>query len=90
MPQHGDDDHDLFMRDVGVLVGARTYEWVLGETNMLAEPHQWQQYYGARPMFVFTSRDLPQPTGADVRTVHGSVRDGRRRMSDCRSQRHGR
>src|SRR5699024_893117 len=45
------------------------------ETNVLAQPHKWQQYYGARPMFVFTSRELPRPTGADVRCVHGSTAD---------------
>jgi dihydrofolate reductase len=70
------DDHDAFLSSVGVIVeGSSTYEWVLRETDMLAKPEQWQQYYGSRPTFVFTSRALPSPAGADVRFRRGSVGD---------------
>lgn len=70
------DDHDAFLRTVGVIVeGSSTYEWVLRETDMLAKPEQWQQHYGSRPTFVFTSRELPRPAGADVRFRRGSVGD---------------
>lgn len=70
------DDHEAFMADVGVMVeGSSTYEWVLRETNMLAEPQKWQQFYGSRPTFVFTSRSLPTPEGANVRFLHGRVAD---------------
>lgn len=63
-----------FLADVGVLVsGSTSYEWVLGEENLLAEPDKWQGFYGDRPTFVFTSRDLPRPEGADVRFVSGPV-----------------
>ncbi len=69
-------DHDTFLGSVGVIVeGSTSYEWVLRETDMLAKPQQWQQYYGSRPTFVFTSRQLPIPTGADVRFRHGEVAD---------------
>lgn len=70
------DDHEGFLRTVGVIVeGSSTYEWVLRETDMLARPEQWQQFYGSRPTFVFTSRDPPRPVGADIRFVRGSVGD---------------
>ncbi|MDJ0312655.1 dihydrofolate reductase family protein [Arthrobacter sp. H35-D1] len=63
-----------FMDTVGVFVeGSSTYEWVLKAENLLAEPHKWQQFYGSRPTYVFTSRTLPVPDGADVRFVNGDV-----------------
>jgi dihydrofolate reductase len=66
--------HVEFLERVGVLVeGSTTYEWVLAEVNLLAEPHKWQGFYGDRPTFVFSSRKLPRPRGADVRFVHGPV-----------------
>ncbi|WP_313860676.1 hypothetical protein [Mycobacterium sp.] len=69
-------DHDRFLGSVGVIVeGSTSYEWALRETDMLAKPQQWQQYYGSRPTFVFTSRQLPVPAGADVRFRHGEVAD---------------
>lgn len=42
---------------------------------MLAHPELWSQYYDARPTFVFTSRNLPCPAGADVRFRRGPVAD---------------
>lgn len=88
---HGDEQaaqHQQFLDGVAVIVeGATTYEWVLGETNMLAEPDKWQIYYGSRPTFVFTSRRLPRPRGADVRFVTGAVLDAlpaiQAAASDC-------
>jgi dihydrofolate reductase len=69
-------DEDDFLEPVGVIIeGSTTYEWVLNETDMLAKPEQWQQYYGTRPTFVFTSRDLPTPAGADVRFRCGALAD---------------
>jgi dihydrofolate reductase len=65
-----------FLEGVTVFVeGSTTYEWVLRETNLLAEPGKWQGYYGNRPTFVFTSRQLPRPDGADIRFVSGPVSD---------------
>ncbi|GAB2525130.1 dihydrofolate reductase family protein [Paramicrobacterium agarici] len=67
-------DHDAFMREVGVIVeGATTYEWVLDSTKLLEHPDKWSSFFGDHPTFVFTSRDLPIPEGADVRLVSGDV-----------------
>lgn len=74
--QSAGDDSELarFMETITVLVeGSTTYEWVLGEEQLLDAPHKWQGYYGERPTFVFTTRELPVPDGADVRFVSGPV-----------------
>ncbi|EAR25238.1 putative dihydrofolate reductase [marine actinobacterium PHSC20C1] len=55
--------------------GSTTYEWVLTHEDLIAKPHKWAEYFGAKPTFVFTTRDLPVPEGADVRFVRGSVAD---------------
>ena len=55
--------------------GSTTYEWVLREYDILAHPEKWQEFHGDRPTFVFTSRELPVPQGADIRFVHGDVAD---------------
>lgn len=71
-----DDELARFMDTVTVLVeGSTTYEWVLAEENLLSEPHKWSGFYGERPTFVFTTRELPVPDGADVRFVSGPVID---------------
>jgi dihydrofolate reductase len=62
--------------DVGAnVMGSTTYEWVLREEKILETPGRWGEldYLGDRPTFVFTSRDLPLPEGADVRLVRGAV-----------------
>lgn len=72
----GAPDMGAFMDSMGVFVeGSSTYEWVLKAENLIAEPAKWQQYYGTKPTYVFTSRTLPVPEGADVRFVNGSVAD---------------
>lgn len=69
-------DHGMIPDDATVLVeGSTTYEWVLGAENLLAEPEKWQRFHGDKPTFVFTTRDLPVPVGADVRFVRGAVAD---------------
>lgn len=74
--EDGLEAQSVFLDDIGVLVeGSTTYEWVLREMNLLDEPHKWQEFYGVRPTFVFTSRELARPAGADVRFVHGSISD---------------
>ncbi len=55
--------------------GSTTYEWVLSDQELLAHPESWQALYGGRPTFVFTTRTLPVPDGADVRFVSGDVTD---------------
>ena len=64
----------LFPAGATVLVeGSTTYEWVLAHEDLLAHPERWRAFYGDRPVFVFTSRTLPVPSGADVRFVSGPV-----------------
>jgi dihydrofolate reductase len=55
--------------------GSCTYEWVLAHEDILANPERWQAFHGDRPTFVFTSRELASPEGADVRFVSGPVAD---------------
>jgi dihydrofolate reductase len=70
-PEH----HERFLDSVGVLVeGSTTYAWVLAFEGLIEDPGKWPTLYGERPTFVFTSRDLPIPEGADVRLVSGDVR----------------
>ncbi|WP_127125522.1 dihydrofolate reductase family protein [Georgenia sp. SYP-B2076] len=74
----GAPDNAAFLRGIGALVmGSTTYEWVLREERILERPGRWQEleYVGGRPAFVFTTRRLPTPEGADVRLVRGAVAD---------------
>lgn len=67
-------DDGLFPTGASVLVeGSTTYEWVLAAEDILAHPEKWRDFHGDRPAFVFTTRDLPVPDGADVRFVSGPV-----------------
>lgn len=68
---------ESFVAGVGVMVeGSTTYRWVLEHEGLLDAPEKWQQLYGARTTFVFSSRDdLPLVPGADIRVVSGAVAD---------------
>ncbi|ALJ20679.1 dihydrofolate reductase family protein [Microbacterium sp. No. 7] len=67
-------DESLLPANAGVLVeGSTTYEWLLAESDLLAHPEKWAEFHGERPVYVFTTRDLPVPAGADVRFVRGPV-----------------
>lgn len=69
-------DPEVLPANAGVLVeGSTTYQWVLDESDLLAHPEKWRKFHGDRPTFVFTTRDLPRPEGADIRFVSGSVAD---------------
>ena len=48
-------------------MGSATYEFILAEAS-----ETWP--YAGRPSWVFTSRELPVPSGADVRLAGGPVR----------------
>ncbi len=64
-----------FFADVGAMaMGATTYEWLLEHENALDDPAKWQAYYGQRPAWIFTHRDLPPIPGVDIRFVDGDVR----------------
>ena len=68
------DRFGAFFADVGAMaMGATTYEWVLAHELLLDNPSKWQDYYGARPCWVFTHRNLPAVPGADLTFVHGEV-----------------
>lgn len=76
----GDDDvgHEErfagFLGDVGAMaMGSTTYGWVLEHDQLLEHPEKWKGYYGDRPCWVFTHRELPAITGADLRFVQGDV-----------------
>lgn len=72
--EHPDEGH--FPTDTTVTVeGSTTYEWLLAENDVLAHPEKWQEFHGGKPTFLFTTRDLPIPDGADVRIVAGPVTD---------------
>lgn len=54
-------------------MGATTYEWVIEHENLLANPAQWQEYYGHVPCWVFTHRELAVIPGANLRFVSGDI-----------------
>lgn len=67
-------DEGLVPTSATVLVeGSTTYLWVLENEDILAHPEKWRNFHGDRPTFVFTTRQLPKPDGADVRFVAGPV-----------------
>lgn len=68
---------ESFVEGVGVMVeGSTTYRWVVEHEGLLESPEKWQQFYGDRTTFVFTSRDdLPLVPGADIRVISGPVAD---------------
>lgn len=49
--------------------------WLFAESDILAHPQKWREFHGDKPTFVFTTRQLPVPEGADVRFVSGPVAD---------------
>jgi len=62
-----------FIREVGALaMGSTTYEWVLA--HMSADPATPATWPYEIPAWVFTSRVLPRPAGAEVTFVRGDVR----------------
>ncbi len=64
-----------FFEDVGaVIMGSTTWEWVVDQEGMRAEPEKWDQAFDGRPTWVFTTRDLePLPGERDIRFVSGDV-----------------
>ena len=67
-------DMEPFTRAVSVTVmGSTTYRWLLETQQMLEYPQQWQEFFGDRLTFVFSTRDLPVPAGVRVRVLNSSV-----------------
>lgn len=76
----GDDDgtspFDEFFAGVGAIVmGSTTYEWVVAAEQIHREPGKWQAFYGDRPSWVFSHRDLRLVDGAKLNLVSGAVED---------------
>jgi len=83
-----DPDPDLLPGNVGAMVeGSTTYEWVLAFSGLLEHPARWREYYGDKPTFVFTTRELPIPDGADVRFIAGTVSDALPRIREAAGER---
>jgi dihydrofolate reductase len=67
-------DHLAFLEGIDVVVsGSTTFEWVVEQEDLINHPEKWPTYFGQRPMYVFTSRELSIPEGANVHLVNGSV-----------------
>jgi dihydrofolate reductase len=67
---------DEFIGGVGSMaMGATTYQWVLEHERLLENPKAWHDWYGDRPAFVFTHRELPPIPGVDLEFVSGPVPD---------------
>lgn len=76
VPNGATPDDALLPGNATVLVeGSTTYEWILAEEDILAHPERWKNFHRDRPTFVFTSRQLPAPAGADIRFRSGPVAD---------------
>src|SRR5699024_6490771 len=76
VPNGTEPDDELMPAGAAVMVeGSTTYQWLLDTEDVLAHPDKWRDFHGDTPVFVFTSRDLPAPAGADIRFVSGSVAD---------------
>lgn len=62
-------EYPRFFADVGALaMGSTTYQWVLDRLDDAADSWPYEL-----PTWVFSSRQLPRPDGADVRFVSGHV-----------------
>ena len=74
VPGAAEAERDIPTPDAAVdVMGSHSYEWMLRELDMLARPEKWADFFGSTPVYVFTSRMLPVPHGADVRFVDGPV-----------------
>ena len=58
-----------------IVMGSSTYEWLLKQEALLRHPEKWQRFYPGKAVFVFTTRELPVPVGAEVTFLSGPVAD---------------
>jgi dihydrofolate reductase len=69
-----DTSYPQFILEVGALaMGSATYEWMLRNFIKPGTPSEAPWPYH-QPTWVFTSRELPRVSGADIRFVKGDVR----------------
>ena len=73
IPEEQPDLQPFIDSATALVMGSTTYEWVLGAENLMEYPEKWPDYLGNGPVFVFSSRQLPVPAGADVRIRTGDV-----------------
>ena len=67
-------DISEFMRSAtAIVMGSTTYEWLLEFEDLLAHPAKWAESFGQQHVFVFSSRHLSIPEGADISLVNGDV-----------------
>jgi dihydrofolate reductase len=76
LPRDDNDHHwEQWFPSIGALVlGATTYEQVIEHEGIGIAPVRWREWYGERPAWVFTHRDLPRLPGVEVNFVQGDVR----------------
>lgn len=76
VPGSADAEREIATPDAAAhVMGSTTYEWMLHDGEMLAHPEKWAEFFTGTPVFVFTSRRLPTPEGADVRFLNTTVGD---------------
>lgn len=74
-------DYPEFIEAVGAIaMGSTTYEWILSH-QILPGADRPQPWPYPQPTWVFTSRDLPQLPGVDIRFVRGDVRPVHQEMA---------
>lgn len=67
--------YPAFIAEVGALaMGSATYEWMLRNADKVAAEAGSAWPY-PQPAWIFSSRKLPAIEGADLRFVHGDVRE---------------
>jgi dihydrofolate reductase len=75
--------YPAFIEAVGALaMGSATYEWMLKHAGTIAA-QTGESWPYAQPVWVFSSRTLPQVAGADIRFAHGNVRPVHAAMRDA-------
>jgi dihydrofolate reductase len=78
-----------FLAGVGALaMGSSTYEWVVRHEGLVESPQRWDEWYGDRPTWVFTHRELPVVAGADIRFTHAPVAEVHAEMVAAADERH--
>jgi dihydrofolate reductase len=75
VPHDADDPHwdEWFPGVGGLAMGATTYEWMTDRYGLVDSTERWRQFYGERPGWVFTHRELPGIPGVEVTFVEGDV-----------------
>lgn len=75
-----DSSYPGFIAEVGALaMGSSTYEWMVRHADKVAAETGSPWPYN-QPVWVFTSRRLPEVEGSDVRFVKGDVREVHKEM----------